>query len=66
MGVAAGAQVHEVAFVKCGGDREKAKQEYEYHGLNDQYYGQHDAGRRTESLFLWMPWRRKLCSGMSI
>ena len=35
MGVAAGAQVHEVAFVKCGGDCEKAKQEYEYHGLND-------------------------------
>ena len=30
MGVAAGAQVHEVAFVKCGGDCEKAKQEYEY------------------------------------
>ena len=35
MGVAAGAQVHEVAFVKCGGDCEKAKQEYEYHGLSD-------------------------------
>ena len=30
MGVAAGEQVHEVAFVKCGGDCEKAKQEYEY------------------------------------
>ena len=29
MGVAAGAQVHEVAFVKCGGDCEKAKQEYD-------------------------------------
>ena len=35
MGVAAGEQVHEVAFVKCGGDCEKAKQEYEYHGLSD-------------------------------
>ena len=35
MGEEAGESVHEVAFVKCGGDCEKAKQEYEYHGLND-------------------------------
>ena len=35
MGVAAGAQVHEVAFVKCGGDCEKAKQDYEYTGVED-------------------------------
>lgn len=33
--VAAGAQVHEVAFVNVAGDCEKAKQEYEYHGLSD-------------------------------
>ena len=65
MGVAAGAQVHEVAFVKCGGDCEKAKQEYEYHGLSDCTMV-NMSGRRTESLFLWMSWRRKLCSGMSV
>ena len=35
MGQEAGAQVHEVAFVKCAGTCDKAKQEYEYHGLND-------------------------------
>ena len=35
-------------------------------GAQVLYYGQHDAGRRTESLFLWMSWRRKLCSGMSV
>ena len=37
MGVAAGEQVHEVAFVKCGGDCEKAKQEYEYHA-EEEYH----------------------------
>ncbi len=35
MGVEAGEQVHEVAFVKCGGTCEKAKQSYEYYGLHD-------------------------------
>ena len=35
MGQEAGAQVHEVAFVKCAGTCDKAKQEYEYHGLSD-------------------------------
>ena len=35
MGQEAGEQVRQVAFVKCGGTCEKAKQEYEYHGLND-------------------------------
>ena len=35
MGVEAGAQVHQVAFVKCAGTCDKAKQEYEYHGLKD-------------------------------
>mgnify|MGYP002552955894 CR=1 FL=1 len=35
MGVSAGASVHEVAFVKCGGDCEKAKQDYEYTGVED-------------------------------
>ncbi len=39
MGVAAGAQVHEVAFVKCGGNCEKAKQEYDYHRTERLYYG---------------------------
>ena len=35
MGVEAGTQVHQVAFVKCAGTCDKAKQEYEYHGLKD-------------------------------
>ena len=35
MGIAAGEQVHQVAFVKCAGTCDKAKQEYEYHGLKD-------------------------------
>ena len=35
MGQEVGESVREVAFVKCGGDCEKAKQEYEYHGLSD-------------------------------
>lgn len=35
MGVEAGEQIHEVAFVKCGGTCEKAKQSYEYYGLHD-------------------------------
>jgi len=35
MGVAAGEQVREVAFVKCGGTCEQAKQDYEYYGLED-------------------------------
>lgn len=35
MGVEAGAQVKQVAFVKCNGTCDKAKQDYEYHGIND-------------------------------
>ena len=35
MGVAAGEQVHEVAFVKCAGTCEKAKQAYDYTGITD-------------------------------
>ena len=35
MGVAAGAQVHEVAFVKCAGTCEKTKDNYEYTGVED-------------------------------
>ena len=35
MGVAAGEQVHEVAFVKCAGTCEKAKQTYDYTGIDD-------------------------------
>lgn len=35
MGQEAGEQVHQVAFVKCVGTCDKAKQEYEYHGLKD-------------------------------
>lgn len=35
MGQTAGEQVHEVAFVKCGGTCEKATQDYEYFGIED-------------------------------
>ena len=35
MGVDAGEQVHEVAFVKCAGTCEAAKTDYEYSGLHD-------------------------------
>ena len=35
MGVAAGEGVKQVAFVKCAGDCEKAKQDYEYTGVED-------------------------------
>lgn len=35
MGQEAGASVHKVAFVKCAGTCEKAKQDYEYYGVND-------------------------------
>ncbi|BDF33840.1 electron transport complex protein RnfB [Lachnospiraceae bacterium] len=35
MGQEAGEQVRQVAFVKCAGTCEKAKQDYEYHGIND-------------------------------
>ncbi len=35
MGQEAGEQVRQVAFVKCAGTCEKAKQSYEYYGLND-------------------------------
>ncbi|MDD7208631.1 MAG: RnfABCDGE type electron transport complex subunit B [Lachnospiraceae bacterium] len=35
LGQSAGDVARMTAFVKCGGDCEKAKQEYEYHGLSD-------------------------------
>lgn len=35
MGVSAGAQVRQVAFVKCAGTCEKAQNEYEYYGIKD-------------------------------
>ena len=35
MGVAAGAQVHEVAFVKCAGTCDKTQKDYEYTGNED-------------------------------
>ncbi len=35
MGVDAGAQERKVAFVKCGGTCEKAKNEYQYYGIKD-------------------------------
>ena len=36
MGVSAGASVKKVAFVKCAGTCEKAKQDYEYTGVEDR------------------------------
>ena len=50
MGQEAGAQVHEVAFVKCAGTCDKAKQEYEYHWTERLCYDEHDAGGRTERM----------------
>ena len=35
MGVSAGASVKKVAFVKCAGTCEKAKQDYDYTGVED-------------------------------
>ncbi|MDE7036625.1 MAG: 4Fe-4S binding protein, partial [Lachnospiraceae bacterium] len=35
MGVEAGAQARQTAFVKCAGTCDKAGKDYEYHGLND-------------------------------
>ena len=35
MGQEAGEQIRKTAFVKCAGTCEKAKQDYEYHGLGD-------------------------------
>ena len=35
MGVEAGAQARQVAFVKCAGTCDKAGKDYEYYGLND-------------------------------
>ncbi len=35
MGIEAGAQARQVAFVKCAGTCDKAGKDYEYHGLND-------------------------------
>lgn len=35
MGQAAGEQVKQVAFVKCAGTCDKAKQDYEYYGIHD-------------------------------
>ena len=35
MGIEAGATVRKTAFVKCAGTCDKAKQDYEYHGIND-------------------------------
>ena len=35
MGVSAGEQIHEVAFVKCGGTCEQAATDYEYYGIGD-------------------------------
>lgn len=35
MGVSAGEQEHQVAFVKCGGTCEQAKEQYEYFGVKD-------------------------------
>lgn len=35
MGQEAGEQARQVAFVKCAGTCDKAKQEYEYHGIGD-------------------------------
>ena len=35
LGVEAGSSEKQVAFVKCAGTCDKAKQEYEYHGLKD-------------------------------
>ena len=33
--MSAGEQIHEVAFVKCGGTCEQAATDYEYHGIGD-------------------------------
>ena len=35
MGIEAGATVRKTAFVKCAGTCDKAKQDYEYHGIHD-------------------------------
>ena len=35
MGLEAGESVRKTAFVKCAGTCDKAKQDYEYHGIND-------------------------------
>lgn len=35
MGIEAGSQARQVAFVKCAGTCDKAGKDYEYHGLND-------------------------------
>ncbi|MEF9945944.1 MAG: Fe-S cluster domain-containing protein [Lachnospiraceae bacterium] len=35
MGQAVGEQVHQVAFVKCAGTCEKAKEQYQYYGVED-------------------------------
>ena len=53
MGVDAGEQEREVAFVKCGGTCEKAKTEYEYYGIRDCV--KPDAGRRSKRLRIRLP-----------
>lgn len=35
MGISAGEQVRQTAFVKCGGTCEKAQDQYEYYGIED-------------------------------
>ena len=54
MGEEAGESVHEVAFVKCAGTCEKAKQAYDY------------AEWRIKRMFFRMSWFRKLRKGMSV
>lgn len=61
-----GASVKKVAFVKCAGTCEKAKQDYEYH-RSGRLCGNGICSKwRTKVLQLWMSGIWKLCESMSV
>ncbi len=66
MGVSAGASVKKVAFVKCAGTCEKAKQDYEYTGVEDCAAMAFVPNGGPKVLQLWMSGIWKLCESMSV
>ena len=66
MGVDAGEQIREVAFVKCAGTCEVTKQTYNYNGLHDCVMINMMQKRRPEGLYFRLSRRGLLRAGLSL
>ena len=65
MGQDAGEAVRMVAFVKCAGTCEAAKQDYNYYGEEGLLHDEFCPERWPESLQSWMSWLWRMCKGVS-